>query len=114
MDTILLCLGCFIAGLGVGGLLGMLVTRTDDRPAVTPWGESTALWAEHDWDWWHRCGKHSEPDWAGRQRRTFPEVDPAQIGKAFVHYDGGGTFVGTTSEAVEWGANRLRGTHPDA
>jgi hypothetical protein len=82
MDTLFLCLGSFVAGLGLGGLLGMLVTRADDRPAVTPWGENTALWADHDWDWWHRCGKHSEPGWAGRQR-------------SFVETTGGGGWGGS-------------------
>ncbi len=72
MDTLFLCVGCFIAGLGSGGLLGILVARMAEaeahRPEVTPWGESTALWAEHDWDWWENIGRHSDPHWAARQR----------------------------------------------
>jgi hypothetical protein len=76
MDILLLCLGCFIAGLGLGGLLGMAAAHyahvEDDRPAVTPWGESTALWSEVDWHWYETCGRHSDPRWAAEQRGGVP------------------------------------------
>jgi hypothetical protein len=85
----LLCGLTFAFGALVGLLVGVWLVRPVDRPAVTPWGESTALWADHDWDWWYRCGRHSDPRWAGAQRHTFPEVDPSQIGQPFTRYHGG-------------------------
>lgn len=27
------------------------------RPSRTPWGESTSLWSDVDWDWYHRNGR---------------------------------------------------------
>ena len=69
--TVLLCVGCFVAGVGFGGLLGMLVTRADariGRPDVTAWGESTAQWSETDWDWFEHIGRHSDSAWARRSR----------------------------------------------
>lgn len=77
IETLLLCLGCFIAGFGTGGLVGMMVTQwaADDRPAVTAWGESTALWSEVDWNWWENVGRHSELAWAARQRTVDPIYD---------------------------------------
>jgi hypothetical protein len=56
IDTILLCTGCFVLGLGIGGLAGIAVQRFIERPEVTPWGESTALWSDVDWSWYYEQG----------------------------------------------------------
>jgi hypothetical protein len=31
------------------------------RPRRAPWGESTDLWSEIDWDWFHREGMRNHP-----------------------------------------------------
>lgn len=34
-----------------GFIIGWRLARALVRPAVTDWGESTALWSEVDWHW---------------------------------------------------------------
>jgi hypothetical protein len=73
MIAYLFIVGGATFAFGLGLIAGMLLRRDASRPAVTPWGESTALWSETDWDWWKRCGRHSDSAWAAETRRAQVE-----------------------------------------
>ena len=66
MTAILIILAFF---LGMAFKAGLDALDRHGRPAVTEWGESTALWSEVDWEWYGRRGRSLTDvplDWPSR------------------------------------------------